>query len=328
MIALTGNDWSVLAGVEPEHPPTVSVIVAHYDQQGELDRTLAALARQTHPTPLTQVIVVDDGSPVAPRVPAGVLLLLQADRGFRLAAARNLGASRATGEVLVFLDADTAPEPGYLAALTRLPALAPDVLAVGRRRHADFAGEPVDAPVELVGPRHELPSPAWLTEAYEQSSDLLHSDDRSYRYVIGAVMACSRTLYDATGGFDETFTTYGGEDWEWAHRAWSAGAAFAHVPAATAWHDGPEWAFRPPAPATAQSAEGTEFVAMAAGDDRLVRKNAETLALALRIPVAGSRPPALRFDAPLPFSDSATGPAASGGTTTTTATITPAATAT
>jgi len=268
--ALPGNRWDLLDGVQPAEPPTVSVIVAHYDQPEQLARTLHALSRQDHPADHTEILVVDDGSPTTPVVPAHVRLLRQDDRGFRLAAARNLGAAAATGDVLVFLDADTAPEPSYLRALTRLPALAPDCLTVGRRRHAELSGTPIHDPVEQLGPAHELPEPAWLIDAYRRSRNLLDADDRSYRHVIGAVTACHRTLFDAAGGFDESFTSYGGEDWEWTYRAWLAGAVLAHVPTAVAWHDGPEWSDRGDAAS-------------------LTAKNAETLLLTDLIPVPGSR---------------------------------------
>ena len=276
---LPGNRWDLLDGRRPAVPPRVSVIVPHYRQQAELDRTLAALARQTHPADRLEVVVVDDGSPEAPAVPPGVVLVRQADEGFRLAAARNLGVRASTGDVLCFLDADTSPEPGYVEAITRLPALAPEAVVVGRRRHADLAGLPVDAPVEVAGPAAELPAPAWLDDAHRRSHDLLDADQRSYRHVIGAVTACSRWFLDEVGGWDERFREYGGEDWEWAHRAWLGGAVFAHVPDAVAWHDGPDWAGRE---------SGAE------ADARQRRKNDETLTLATRVPVAGSRPLGLR----------------------------------
>lgn len=270
-VPIVGNDWSRVPATPPRR---VSVVVAHFDQQAELDRTLAALARQTHPRDLLEVIVVDDGSPVAPSVPDGVLLVQQADEGFRLAAARNLGIAASAGDVLCFLDADTVPEPEYVERIASLPSAAPDVVAAGRRRHAALGGLPPDALVERVGPEHELDEPRWLVDAYARSSDLLHADARSYRFAIGAVLACSRWLIDDIGGFDESFRTYGGEDWEWASRAWRGGAALAHVHDAVAWHDGPDWAAR----------DATE---------RIRRKNLETVRLIDAIGGPGATPTSL-----------------------------------
>lgn len=266
--ALPGNRWDVLDGVWPAEPPMISVIVAHYRQPAQLARTLRALARQDHPADRLEVIVADDGSPEPPNVPPGVRVVRHDDLGFRLAAVRNLGASAAGGDVLVFLDADTAPEPSFLRELTRLPALAPDCVAVGQRRHADLSTLPPDADVEREAAARELPAPRWLSDAYRDSRDLLDADDRSYRFVIGAVLACSRGLFEQVGPFDESFTRYGGEDWEWAYRAWVRGAMFAHVPTAVAWHDGPDAGGRP-------------------SDAAL--KNEEAIRLSDLIPVPGSR---------------------------------------
>lgn len=265
-----GNRWDDLDGVEPAPLPRVSVIVAHYAQPAQLTRTLRALAAQDYPPELLQIVVADDGTPGGVRVPEGVVLARQEDRGFRLAAVRNLGVRASSGEVLCFLDADTSPEPGYVRALTRLPALLPEALTVGRRRHADLAGADPALPLAEAVRGRELPEPAWLSETYARTRDLRDADDRSYRFVIGAVMACSRRMFDEVGGFDEGFTGYGGEDWEWAHRMWQAGAVLAHVPGAVAWHDGPEWAGR--------------------ADSRAERANEQTIRLMSSIPVAGSAP--------------------------------------
>lgn len=272
-----GNRWDTLDGIHPDPLPRVSVIVAHYDQPGELQRTLHALAAQDYPRELLEVIVADDGSPGDVSVPDDVILVRQEDQGFRLAAVRNLGVRASTGEVLCFLDADTAPEPGYVRSLTRLPALLPEAVTVGRRRHADFADVAPEMPVIDAASGRELAEPTWLADEYERSRDLRDADDRSYRFVIGAVIACSRMLFDEVGGFDESFTSYGGEDWEWAHRMWQAGAVVAHVPDAVAWHDGPEWAER--------DGSGLE------------RANAQTMRLLSSIPVSGSAPRALWSDA-------------------------------
>jgi len=272
-IPLPGNRWDLLDGRAPAEPPNVTVVIAHYEQPRQLAVTLAALRSGTHPAARLQIIVTDDGSAVPPAVPHGVELVRQRDEGFRLAAARNRGAAHARGDVIVFLDADTVPEPDFISEIVRLPALAPDVVAVGRRRHADLAGVGPSADIRLVAERRILPEPGWLSDAYLGSRNLLDADDRSYRFVIGAAVACSRRFFEEVGGFNESFDSYGGEDWEWAYRAWLAGAVLAHVPTAVAWHDGPDASVR--------------------GESRAT-KNAEALRLADRIPVPGSRPRGIR----------------------------------
>lgn len=272
--ALPGNRWDLLDGIEPVRPPAVSVIVAHYSQPVQLARTLHALGRQKHPAHLLEVIVADDGSPHPPRIPDGVRLVRHEDEGFRLAAVRNMGAAAAEGEILVFLDADTTPEPDFVTELTRLPALAPDCVTVGRRRHARLDGLATTDRIEHVALGRQLTDPEWLAAGYRSTRNLLEADHRGYRYVIGAVLACSRPMFDEVGGFDESFTAYGGEDWEWAYRAWIHGAVLAHVPSAVAWHDGPD-------------AGGREATGRA-------EKNAEALRLSDLIPAPGSRGHGLR----------------------------------
>ena len=268
------NRFDLLDGMIPDAAPRVTVIVVHYAQPGPLRRTLAAIAAQTHPASRLQTIVIDDGSPETPEVPAGVTLLRQEDRGARPGTARNLGAAHADGDVLCFLDADTAPEPGYVSALTRLPALAPEAVTVARRRHADLSGLTPGAPLSEAA-KVELPEPGWLRDGHAATRNLLDADERSYRYVISSVLACARWFFAEVGPFAD-FDAYGGEDWEWGHRAWRAGAILAHVPEAVAWHDGAEWSMR------------------GSYETRRAVKNAETRRLARLIGVPGSRGRGLR----------------------------------
>jgi GT2 family glycosyltransferase len=251
-ITVPGNRWDLLAGREPERAPFVSVVIPYYNAPAQLRLVLHGLTLQSHPAARLEVIVADDGSSHPPPTEAAgglsVRVVRQEDLGFRAAAARNLGAAAADGEVLLFLDADTVPEPDYVRRLVRLPSLTPDALVVGRRRHADLQGwRPCDVTNWFTrgGPEPtEFAEPQWLRDGYLQSRNLLDVDARSYRYVISAVLGMHRELFEEIGGFCEEFTSYGGEDWELAHRAYCAGAVFAHVPTAIAWHDGPEWAER------------------------------------------------------------------------------------
>jgi len=257
------NRWDLLADLRAGEPPSVSVVIPHFEAQRQLDLVLSGLAAQAHPATRLEVVVADDGSRTPPDLAAAgglpIRLVRQPDRGFRAAAARNLGASAASGDVLLFLDGDTVPEPTYVDRLARLPGLSPDLLAVGRRRHADFSGWDPDRVTRWFaggepGP-DELAEPEWLRDGYAGTRDLLDADERSYRFVISAVCALHRELFAELGGFSEEFTEYGGEDWELAHRAWIAGAVLAHQTAAVAWHDGPDWALRAGRDPTAKNAE-------------------------------------------------------------------------
>lgn len=272
-----GNRADLLDALAASPPPEVSVVIPYYREQARLDLVLTALADQTHPSSRLEVVIADDGSPQPPRVPPEaanltVTVVRQDDRGFRPAAARNLGVRATTGSVLCFLDGDTVPEPDYVHRAIRLPALLPDAVVTGRRRHADLAGW---TPARLrawrrdgAAPPPELAEPAWLRDLSARlASGAGEVSDSSFRAVISAVLTCGRSLFSEVGGFDETFTRYGGEDWELAHRLFTAGAVLAHEPRAVAWHDGPDWAGR----------AGYQ-------DDAAAQKTAEAAALAARVP--------------------------------------------
>jgi glycosyltransferase involved in cell wall biosynthesis len=94
------------------------VIVPAHDAAATIGRTLACLAEQDVGE-LFEVIVVDDGSgddtaAIACSAPSAVTVVASDRRG--PGSARNMGAERASSDVLAFLDADCFPEPGWLRA--------------------------------------------------------------------------------------------------------------------------------------------------------------------------------------------------------------------
>lgn len=258
-----------LAGL-PEPAVPTSVVIPFYDPQPAEDtphrrRLQDVLAALRADDPSAEVIVVDDGSP-RPLACEGVRVLHQEDRGFRAGAARNLGAGAARGDVIVFLDADTVPQPGFIAALTAPVRAGAAEVAVGSRLHPHGRAW---APV------------GWLADGYTATEDLRAADEASYRFVISALVALPRSLA-LLAPFDETLVGYGGEDWEAAHRWWQAGARLLHVPGAVAHHAEPDWAGR-----------GGRGDAAA-----LAQKNRETRALAARIPARWARPRGVGFAVP------------------------------
>jgi len=92
----------------------VSVIVPSYNEGGLIRKCLGSLAKQRYPD--LEVIVVDDGST------DGSLDLLDHFRLFKQehlgpGAARNLGASKAGGRILIFVDADMTFEEDFVEKL-------------------------------------------------------------------------------------------------------------------------------------------------------------------------------------------------------------------
>ncbi len=99
--------------------PDLSVIVPARDAAGTLTLTLDGLGEQCFAGTF-EVIVVDNGSldqtgELARSHPAAGRVVARA-RGEGPGAARNAGASAATGAALAFLDADCRPTPNWLAA--------------------------------------------------------------------------------------------------------------------------------------------------------------------------------------------------------------------
>jgi hypothetical protein len=199
---------------------------------------------------------------------------------------------------LIFLDGDTLPSAGYLEAMVgalRAPGNKTGTLVVGRRRHADLAAAgPAAAMAFLRGERAAsqsggvsaavrlLDDPTWLLDGYARSDDLRSATDEDFRLVISAVLGVDRRLWNSTGGFDGSFVGYGGEDWDFAWRAWLSGADCRYEPAAVAWHDGPD--------AAGRSTPGSA--------DALAVKNVESLRLAQTIALPSVRGTGLVLDQP------------------------------
>ncbi len=229
----------------------VDVVIPYCDAPERLASILAALDVQVdHATGRTldgiSVVVADDASRVAPVVAIGkhpTSVVRQEEPGYHAASARNLGAAASDSPVIVFLDGDTVPSPDYVTRLVQ-PVVDGDVgLTTGRRRHADFSGLGVDDVVAFAAEPDAdrlLSEPAWLADGLSRTDSLRSATPDVFQYVISAVLAVDRSMFESVCGFDEAFDTYGGEDWEFAYRCWNGGWAFAHVADAVAFHDGPD----------------------------------------------------------------------------------------
>lgn len=166
----------------------ISFIIPAHNEEALLGLTLASIhAAAAHLSQPYEVIVVDDASTdstarIAEEAGAKVIAV-----GFRqIAATRNAGAKVASGEILVFVDADTQISSPVLAAV--LAALASG--AVGGSGLFRF----------------DHPVPRWGRILYA----FIMPAARLLQVTGGCFMFCTREAFDAVGGFPEEF--YAGED--------------------------------------------------------------------------------------------------------------------
>ena len=264
------------------------VVIPYYDAPERLASILLALGEQRDPSTggalgeLT-IVVADDASNVPPDVSmsAHPTRVVRHDVvGYHAASARNVGVAAGDSPAVVLLDGDTVPDPWAVARLVAPIERGEADLTTGRRAHGDLDGlDPAEVAAWVAAPTAErrLPEPEWLREGLERTDRLRVGTSQVYQYVISAVMAVRRDLFEEVGGFDDRFDTYGGEDWELAYRCWNAGAAFLHVPDALAFHDGPDVEGRAPDPTA---------------------KTIESLRILDRVPASATRPGGIVHEVP------------------------------
>lgn len=212
---------------------SLSVIIPTCNRRESLRLTLAGLDQQTYPPNRIEVLVVSDGATDgtdemveqhACSAPYLLRLVRQPNAG--PARARNHGFAEATGEVVVFLDDDVEPVPGFLAAHAR--------------HHTE------DGRVAVIGPMSPDPCRRWaeppwiawehalLDKQYSNWVTGVWKDVGPQNFYTGNV-SVRRMHLRAVGGFDERFKRQ--EDIELAYRMErELGLRFAFEPAAKGVH--------------------------------------------------------------------------------------------
>ena len=160
----------------------LSFIVPAHDEEASIEATVRAIAAAAQSAGAShEIVVVDDASTdrTAERaVAAGARVVPVALR--QIAVVRNAGARAAQGDVFVFVDADTLIASDVVDGVVRVMAEG----AVGGGAAVRF-DEPTPRWVRFV-----LPFSIWIA--------------RRFRITGGCFLFCSRTAFEAVGGFDET----------------------------------------------------------------------------------------------------------------------------
>lgn len=193
----------------PDGLPSVSVIVPCYhlgdrSDPKRADRLVTALASQDIET---ELLFVDDGSgdgtgdvlrALTEALPNTRVLVHEQNRG--RAAARNTGIEAANGEILLFLDADMAPEPGFVRAHAEA------------HRQTGVVG--VVSTPRLRGLDPDDPYHQYLR--WRRAATVQGDGPVPFRQFIVGYTSVQADAVRAVGSFDERFTY--GEDIDFAYR--------------------------------------------------------------------------------------------------------------
>ena len=196
--------------------PSVSVVIPHQGPDECLEFCLDALRSQVYPRGSTQILVVlNEASKrdLSINLHPGEELLWQPH--YFSYAARNLGVTHATGDIIAFTDSDTIPDVNWL-------------------RHGVDA---ISAGADLVAGQIDLTfSSSKLTPAacYEKLFAFDQEKNASSGYSTTANLLVRSSLFTTVGLFYEHAHT--GADFEWTSKAVAAGGRLVYEPAAVVSH--------------------------------------------------------------------------------------------
>lgn len=193
-------------GTEPDAVPRVSIIVPTYRDWPRLKLCLNALARQSYPSNRTEILIVNndpnDPPPEGLRVPNNCIVLTESAAGSY--AARNRGLAAASGDIMLFTDADCMPADDWCARMVACLRERPEIRRVGGR-------------INML-PGANTGSVAY---AYERCFSMVQELYVSQGWAATANMAAWAQVFAEVGPFDAAH--FSGGDFEWGLRAERAG---------------------------------------------------------------------------------------------------------
>jgi GT2 family glycosyltransferase len=218
--------------MSPEGATRLSIVVVTYNSRAALAATLPALMPQLAAG--DELVVVDNASAdgtldlVRELAPSAVVVETGRNAGF--AAGANAGARAASGDLLVFLNPDATPAPGFAGAI-RAP------LRDGRGWDAWMGLVTAERGrvVNTSGGVVHFTGIAWSGEAGTPVPGAV-GGPREVAFASGACLAVPRAVWERAGGFDDAFFMYH-EDVELSLRLRLAGGRVGVEPGAVVDHD-------------------------------------------------------------------------------------------
>lgn len=208
-----------------QEKPFFSIIVPTYNRPAQLGACLESLVSLDYPRDCFEVIVVDDGGAmpldtvITPfHRQLAVRLLWQPNAG--PAAARNIGASEAKGEVFVFMDDDCIASPDWLKVLGTY---------LEKAVHCAVGGQTLNAL-----PHNTCSTASQVLIAYLYS--YYNSIPQHARFFAANNVALPAEQFRAVGGFDTSYPLAAGEDRDFCDRWLQLGYGMIYAPEAVVYH--------------------------------------------------------------------------------------------
>ena len=244
---LDEGETAPAAGTPPRRR-RVSVVMVVYRTGASLEQSLGCVLAD----PLVdEFVVIDNGSSLAEAQRLqelqddGRLALVAGQGNVGFARGANLGAARASGDILVFLNPDAFLQPGCIADLAREVEARPGLSLIGGRvLNADGTeqrgarrGEitPVSALLSMSGLAQRVPALARFEVHWEDQA--LPAEAIATPTISGACFAMRREAFQELGGFDEGFFLHV-EDVDLCWRVRQAGGEVLFSPKAEVIHIG------------------------------------------------------------------------------------------
>lgn len=226
--------------------PTVSVVIATYNNGDVLQGCLQSLAKQANPPARFEVIVVDNGSNDDTATVVGAwsaslpmrYCFYPKQASFETAPARNVGLKEARGEIIISLADDALAPPQFLRRHADLHQIQPSACLVGARHFlqrtlplqtalAQLETGEIEAWAGERDPHRHLPQiepSAWVRARAPWAMG--NWDHLSLR----------REDLLAVGWFDEWYSMYEEPDYELCYRLFKAGLHFVFDPSLVVYH--------------------------------------------------------------------------------------------
>ena len=221
-------------GSDPGDLPAVSVIVVNLNGRALLGDCLDSIAAQEYPAAQVQTIVVDngstDGSLQFVREAYPWVQVIEAGRNLGFAAGCNLGARKASGDFVAFLNNDARADAGWLQAMVEATQTDPAIACIAAKI-LDQDGKTID----FVGTAMNLTGRAFQIDEGLPVSPDAHDEPAEVLAPCGAAMLVRRDIFWQIGGFDEEFVAYY-EDVDLGWRLWLSGYEVLFSPQAIAYH--------------------------------------------------------------------------------------------